>query len=364
MSLNNQAWTLARTPAEGWPTDGDFALVEQPAPEPGPGQVLTRTIYLSLDPYQWGRRRNGVEAVGDVCHGRTVSEVIDSRHDDLQSGDLIFNTNGWQRYGLTGEGISTFGYMFPRKLDPSVAPISTALGIFGMLGLTAYSGLVVQCNPLPGETVVVSAASGGVGQAAGQMAKIKGCRVVGVAGADHKCAYVRDELGFDACVSHLSPTYRNDLAAACPDGIDIYFENVGGAVYEGVLPLLTTGARITLCGMISQYGNTDGGDAATAWRATGASYFERNGVEVHGLFVGNYVESHQDRFLQEMGGWIRDGLVCYREDVHEGLDAAPAAFAAMLQGGTFGKTLVRIGADPTTNDALERRRASGNVLAG
>ncbi|MFU8814725.1 MAG: NADP-dependent oxidoreductase [Pseudomonadales bacterium] len=335
-------WRLARTPPEGWPTDGDFAWCEEALPQPQAGQALTQTQYLSLDPYQWGRRRSGTEAVGEVCHGRTVSRVIASRCDEFAEGDFIFNTNGWQTYGLTGAGVSVHGYMLPRKLDPAVAPISTALGILGMLGLTAYSGVYLQCAPQAGETVVISAASGGVGQAAGQIARIKGCRVVGVAGRQEKCDFVVDELGFDACVSHLSPSYEADLRAACPDGVDIYFENVGGRVYQGVLPLLNRAARITLCGMISQYGNTDGGDVFAAWRAVGEPYLQRQNVVVHGLFVGNYVASHQAQFLDEMGQWVRDGLIRYREDVWRGLEKAPAAFSAMLHGGNFGKTLVQV----------------------
>ena len=332
-------------------------------PVPGPGQALTRTIYLSLDPYQWSRRRSGTEAVGEVCHGRTVSQVVTSNIDTFGPGDYLFNTNGWQRYGLTGEGIDVFNYMLPRRLDPAVAPISTAVGILGMLGLTAYSGLYVQCAPQPGETVVVSAASGGVGQAAGQIARIKGCRTVGVAGAEEKCNFVVDDLGFDACVSHLSETFAHDLRAACPDGVDIYFENVGGKVFEAVLPLLNQKSRITLCGYISQYGNVDGKDPAEVWRQTGAPFFDRNNVEVHGLFVGNYVASHQAIFLDEMAGWIRDGLVKYREDLWGGLEKAPEAFSAMLNGRNFGKTLVKVGEDPTTDAAMLKRRASGNVLA-
>lgn len=308
--------------------------------------MLTRTIYLSLDPYQWGRRRSGTEKVGDVCHGRTVSQVVESRLSDYAPGDYVFNTNGWQRYGLTGEGVDVFGYMAPRKLDPAAAPISTAVGILGMLGLTAYAGVVVQCQPRPGETVVVSAASGGVGQAAGQIAKLRGCRVVGIAGRPEKCDFVRGELGFDACVSYRSPSYADDLRDACPDGVDVYFENVGGAVFEGVLPLLNRRSRISLCGMISQYGNTDGRDPGEAWMATGKPFFERMDVAVHRLFVGNYVTDHQDRFLGKMAGWLKDRRVKYREDVWVGLDQAPAAFRAMLQGGNFGKTLVRIAADP------------------
>ncbi len=343
----NRVWRLARRPPAGWPTEGDFVLGDEAMPEPAEGQALTRTIYLSLDPYQWGRRRGGVEAVGDVCHGRTVAEVVESKNDAYRPGDLLFNTNGWQLYGLTGEGIDVFGYMFPRKLDPATAPISTAVGILGMLGLTAYAGVVVQCRPQPGETVVVSAASGGVGQAAGQIAKLHGCRVVGIAGTTAKCDFVIDDLGLDDCVCHRSPSYPDDLRRACPDGVDIYFENVGGHVFQGVLPLFNRNARISLCGMISQYGNTDGRDAGTVWTDTGRTVFDRQNVAVHRLFVRDFVADHQDRFLGAMAGWIQDGRIKYREDIRDGLDQAPAAFGAMLSGGNFGKTLVRVSADPT-----------------
>ena len=366
----NEVWRLARTPAAGWPSDGDFAFAEEEMPTPGPGQMLTRTLYLSLDPYQWGRRRSGAEAVGAVCHGRTVSQVIESHVDGYAPGDHVFNTNGWQSHGLVGDGIDVFGYMFPRKLDPTLAPVSTAVGILGMLGLTAYAGIAVQCQPRAGETVVVSAASGGVGQAAGQIAKLRGCRVVGVAGSAEKCAFVTDELGFDAGVSRRSPDFAENLAAACPDGVDVYFENVGGRVFEAVLPLLNRRSRIALCGMISQYGNADGRNASEVWAATGKPFFDRQGVVVHGLFVRDFVASHQARFLSEMAEWIRDGRVKYREDVWDGLRQAPAAFAAMLAGGNFGKTLVRLGDDPTVGEARQGRlwslatmqRSGGNEL--
>jgi NADPH-dependent curcumin reductase CurA len=221
----------------------------------------------------------------------------------------------------------------------------------GMLGLTAYSGLLVQCDPQPGETVVISAASGGVGQVAGQLAKIHGCRVVGITSTEQKCAYVKDELGFDAVVSHRADDFAEALRAACPDGIDVYFENVGGHVFEAVLPLLNRHSRITLCGMISQYGNTDGRSPGEVWMETGRPVFEKQDVAAHSLFVGNFVADYQDRFLKEMAAWISDGLIVYREDVWQGLEIAPEAFSAMLQGGNFGKTLVAVAEDPTLADS-------------
>ncbi|HJP52611.1 MAG: NADP-dependent oxidoreductase [Pseudomonadales bacterium] len=361
--MNNQQWKLARTPLEGWPTPGDFDLSLGAMPEPERDQCCARTIYLSMDPYQWGRRRSGVEAVGDVCHGRTVSQVVQSRLGEFQEGDLIFNTNGWQEYGLVGKDISVFNYMFPRKIDPGLAPISTAIGVLGMLGLTAYSGVYLQCKPQVGETAVVSAASGGVGQNAGQIAKIKGCRVVGIAGSEEKCRFVTDTLGFSACINRRDENFPDQLAQACPDGIDIYFENVGGAVYETVLPLLNRESRITLCGMISQYGNQEGDSAASTWRETGEATFSKQNVTVHGLFVGNFVNEYQDQFLAEMSGWIQDGLVKYKEDLWQGIEQAHDAFSAMLMGGNFGKTIVQVGEDPTLDEKTKLHREGDNVLA-
>ena len=358
----HKQWVLARRPPEGLPTEADFKLVEAPIPEPGPNQMLTRTIYLSLDPYQWGRKRSGLEAVGDVCHGRTVSQVVQSNLPEYKAGDFIFNTNGWQEYGLTGQDISVFEYMFLRQLDPAQAPISTAVGIMGMLGLTAYSGMVLQCQPQTGETVVVSAASGGVGQIAGQLAKICGCRVVGIAGIQEKCDFVTGVLGSDACVSHRSATLAEDLRAACPAGINAYFENVGGKVFEAVLPLLNRQARISLCGLVSQYGTATQGNPHDAWMALGASTFERQHVQVHDLHVRNFVKEHQTHFFAQMAGWIRAGKVKYKEDLWPGLEQAPKAFRAMLEGGNFGKTLVGVGDDPTLDEALQARRAGTNVL--
>ena len=344
--MSNEVWRLARKPLAGWPVAEDFRWQLEDIPEPGPDQMLTRTLYLSLDPYQWGRRRSGAEQPGDICHGRTVSQVVQSRLSGYAEGDIVFNTNGWQAWGLTGANIDVFGYMFPRKIDPILAPISTAIGVMGMLGLTAYAGLVVQCEPKPGDTLVVSAASGGVGQVVCQLGRLYGCRVVAIAGSDEKLEYLKT-LGVDAVVSHRSPGFAEELRQACPDGCDIYFENVGGAVFDGVLPLLNVHARISLCGLISQYGNDDGQDPRSLWRTRGNAAFERNSVVVHDLFVGNFVAQYQDRFLEEMGGYLRAGDVRYLEDKRLGLENTPAVFAQMLAGGTLGKTLVVVSEDPT-----------------
>ena len=345
----NTTWRLARRPLEGWPSEGDFHLADERIPDVSENQFLTQTIYISLDPYQWGRRRSGTERVGDVCHSRTVSRVVQSRHPDYHEGDFVFNTNGWCEFGLSGEGIGEFGYMHTRKLDPSVAPISTALGVLGMLGLTAYSGLVIQCKPNPGETVVVSAASGGVGQVACQLASIYGCRTVGIASTKEKCDFLEDEIGVDESVSHLDGSFEDKLKRACPDGVDVYFENVGGKVYEAVLPLLNRGARVTQCGMISYYGDTSGADPAERWYAIGRRHFERANVSIFPLFVGNYVDGHQDEFLEKMKQWLTDGKMVYKEHIWEGIEIVPQAFAEMLRGRNFGKSLVRIGDDPARN---------------
>lgn len=326
-------------------------------PEPDDGQAVARTIYLSMDPYQWVRRRSGLEAPGDVCHGRTVSQIVHSRSSLFSEGDYVFNTNGWVTHGLIGERVGNFGYMYPRKLDPHLAPLSTAIGVMGMLGLTAYSGLIVQCDPQPGETVVVSAASGGVGQVVGQLARIKGARVVGIAGAAEKCDFVVNELGFDACVSHQAEDLEAQLQSACPDGCDVYFENVGGKVFEAVLKTLNPDSRISLCGMISQYSDAYYGKGDSAqdnprrrWQALGQPTFERQRVTVHDLFVGNYVDDYQAQFLEEMAAYVTSGDMRYKEDRWHGLEQALEAFRAMLVGGNFGKTIVQVGDEAEESD--------------
>lgn len=342
---NYRYWSLSGKPIGAWPEPDTFVLREAALPRPGAGQALTRTIYVSLDPYQWAYKRRGIDAPGAPCHARTVSQVVDSRIEGLVAGDWVFNTNGWAEYGVMGEGIARPSYMVPRKLDPAAGPISYAVGVLGMLGLTAYAGMSVMAQPKAGETVVVSAASGGVGQIAGQLAKLKGARVVGVAGRAEKCRYVTDELGFAACVSHLSPGFADDLRAACPRGIDVYFENVGGAVFDAVLPLFNPGARMTICGLIAHYGEP--GDARAALMSKGETIFKARGVGVRDLFVGDFVDSHHDAMLRALGPLVASGALKYREDIRHGIENVPAAFAEMLRGDNFGKMLVQVGEDPT-----------------
>jgi len=343
----NRYWTRSDRPLPAWPEADTFVLREAPVPTPGPGQALTRTIYVSLDPYQWGYKKRGAEAPGAPCHARTVAQVVESRIPGIAAGDFVFNTNGWAEYGLMGEGIARPSYMIPRKLDPAQGRISQAVGVLGMLGLTAYAGMILMGDPKRGETAVVSAASGGVGQIAGQLARLRGARVVGIAGRESKCRFVVDELGFDSCVSHLSPTFAADLRAACPRGVDVYFENVGGAVFGAVLPLFNRGARMTICGLIAHYGDDAGTDARKALMQRGSAIFKERGVTVRDLFVGDFVETHHDAFLADVAPRVRAGEIKYREDIRRGIESVPACFAEMLRGDNFGKMLVQVADDPT-----------------
>jgi NADPH-dependent curcumin reductase CurA len=343
----NRFWTLSDKPLSPWPEPDTFVLREAAIPQPRQGQALTRTIYVSLDPYQWGYKRRGVEEKGAPCHARTVSQVVESRMEGFAAGDFVFNTNGWAEYGLMGEGVQRPSYMIPRKLDPAQGRISLAVGVLGMLGLTAYAGMILMARPKEGETVVVSAASGGVGQIAGQLARLAGARVVGVAGRDEKCRFVTGTLGFDACVSHLSSSFPENLRQACQAGIDVYFENVGGAVFDAVLPLFNTDARMTICGLIAHYGDAAGTDARTALMGRGADVFSKRKVTVRDLFVGDYVASHQDEFLRTVAPLVASGALKYREDIRHGMENVPACFSEMLRGDNFGKMLVQVAADPT-----------------
>ena len=343
----NRYWTLSGQPLGAWPTPEAFELREAPMPEPQAGQALTRTIYVSLDPYQWGYKKRGTEPAGAPCHARTVAQVVESRMDGFAPGDLVFNTNGWAEYGLMGEGVARPAYMVPRKLDPRQGRISQAVGVLGMLGLTAYAGMVLMAAPQPGETAVVSAASGGVGQIAGQLAKQRDARVVGIAGRNAKCQFVIEELGFNACVSHLSPTLPADLAAACPSGVDVYFENVGGKVFEAVLPLFNYAARMTICGLIAHYGDEDGDASRAALMKLGEPFFKARSVTVKNLRVGDFAADHHEEMLAYVAPLMAAGKIKYREDIRQGLETIPTAFAEMLRGDNFGKMLVQVSPDPT-----------------
>ncbi|WP_437875481.1 NADP-dependent oxidoreductase [Sorangium sp. So ce513] len=338
-SLRNRKIVLAARPS-GEPKVSDFKLIEEDLADPGEGRALLRTLYLSLDPYMRGRMNAGASyappvEIGDVMVGGTVSEVVRSNVAGLSPGDVVEGRTGWQAYAITdGSGL--------RKVDPALGPVSTALGVLGMPGMTAYTGLLNLGQPKPGETVVVAAASGAVGSVVGQIAKIKGCRVVGVAGGQRKCDHVVNELGFDACVDHRSPDMADRLKAACPDGIDVYFENVGGAVFEAVLPLLNPFARVPVCGLIAHYNDVAPPPGPDRLPALMRQVLTKR-LTLRGFIVGDFAEQ-RDEFLEATSRWIREGRVKYREDIVEGLERAPEAFIGLLKGQNFGKLLVRVAA--------------------
>ena len=336
MPETNRQILLQRRP-NGMPVPEDFAIVDRPLPEPGEGQVLLRAIYLSLDPYMRGRisgqrsYANPTE-LGDVIEGRVVGQVARSRHSGFKEGDYAFGGYGWQTYSAVDGGGLT-------KLDPEAAPMSTALGILSMPGLTAYVGLKTIGQPKPGETVVVSAASGAVGAIAGQLAKRQGCRVVGIAGGADKCCYVTDELGFDVCLDHRGELGAA-LDAACPKGIDVYFENVGGAVQRAVYPRLNDFGRMIMCGMISEYNDVEPQAGPSLVAAV------RKRLRIQGFIVSDHAALRPE-YLAMAAPLVRSGALKYREDIVDGIDNAPAAFIGLLQGKNFGKLIIKLGADPT-----------------
>jgi NADPH-dependent curcumin reductase len=330
---------LASRPV-GEPKPSDFRIEETPIPTPGDGQVLLRTIWLSLDPYMRGRMSDGPSyatpvPVGGVMEAGTVNEVIASNNPAFARGDIVLARAGWQTHALSdGRGLA--------KIDPKLAPISTAVGVLGMPGMTAYTGLLDIGKPQPGETVVVAAASGAVGSAVGQIARIKGARAVGIAGGKDKCEHVKKELGFDECLDHRDPDLPAKLKAACPKGIDVYFENVGGAVFEAVFPLLIAFARMPVCGLIAHYNDTQA--VAPKWAAAMMRQVLTKRLTIRGFIVSDFAGRQAD-FLRDMSTWVREGKVKYKEFVTEGLDSAPGAFMGLLKGANFGKQLVRVGPD-------------------
>jgi NADPH-dependent curcumin reductase CurA len=336
----NRRIVLASRP-QGRPSAANFRLEEAPVPEPGPGEVLCRTIYLSLDPYMRGRMSDAASyakpvQIGQVMEGGTVGQVVRSNLDGVAPGDFVLGPGGWQEYAL-------FGAREARRIDPGLAPISTALGVLGMPGQTAYVGLREIGHPKDGETLVVAAAAGPVGSMVGQIAKIRGCRVVGIAGAADKCAYVRDELGFDACLDHRAKGFEDALGVACPDGIDIYWENVGGRVFAAVLPLLNEFARVPVCGLIAWYNATELPPGPDRTPLLLRRTLVRR-LTVRGFIVWDFDPGD---FQREVGAWIKGGRIRYREDIREGLENAPEAFIGLLAGANFGKLLVRLAPDPT-----------------
>ncbi len=336
----NRRIVLARRP-QGAPVPEDFRLETHPVPSAGAAGVLLRTRYLSLDPYMRGRMNEGPSyappvALDAVMTGQTVSVVESSTVPGFRAGELVVANVGWQEYGVS-DGRDLV------KIDPSLPHPSYALGVLGMPGLTAYVGLLDIGQPQPGETVVVAAATGAVGSVVGQIARIKGCRVVGIAGGAAKCAYAREELGFDECLDHHSPELPQRLAAACPRGIDVYFESVGGAVLYAVIPLLNVGARVPLCGLISWYNLAKlptGVDRTPQLLMTAL----RQRVRIQGFIIFDHYR-RMGAFQQEMGAWVREGRVRYREELLEGLENAPRGLIGMLQGENFGKVIVRVSAD-------------------
>ena len=333
----NRRFVLASRP-EGTPTTANFRLEQQPMPTPKPGEMLLRTLWLSLDPYMRGRMSDAPSyaqpvQVGAVMVGGSVSRVEESQHPDFKRGDLVQSYGGWQDYSISnGAGVV--------KLDPAMPHPSYAIGVLGMPGFTAYMGLLDIGAPKPGETVVVAAATGAVGSAVGQIAKLKGCRVVGIAGGGEKCEYAVREFAFDACVDHKSADLPKLLAEACPKGIDVYFENVGGAVFDAVFPLLNTFARIPVCGLIARYNATSlpaGPDRLPLLMMTTLA----KRLRIQGFIITDYA-ARVGEFHRDMTQWVREGRVKSREDIVTGLENAPAAFLGMLEGRNFGKLVIKV----------------------
>ncbi|HWC02890.1 MAG TPA: NADP-dependent oxidoreductase [Methylomirabilota bacterium] len=338
---------LAARPV-GCPKESDFRLVECPVPEPGAGAILVRVIYLSLDPYMRGRMsdvRSYVPpvAIGDVMEGGTVGEVVHSNNPGFSVGDIVESRLGWQEYAVSaGKGV--------RKIDPTVAPISTALGVLGMPGLTAYFGLLEVGQPKPGETVVVSAASGAVGGLVGQIAKLQGCRAVGLAGSNAKVDYITGELGYDAGINYrTAPDLDAALRATCPDGVDVYFDNVGGRITEAVSRHVNVFARVAVCGLISQYNLAEPELAPRNER-----FVLVNRVRIQGFIVLDFAARYREA-LRQLTEWVQQGKLKYREDIVDGLEHAPGGLIGLLQGKNFGKMLVRVGPSPVRARAPEAR---------
>lgn len=339
MSQSDSVRIVLASRPEGRPSPQNFRLEHAAIPAIAEGQVLLKVQYLSLDPYMRGRMSAAKSyaastEIGQVMEGGTVAEVLESRDPAFKSGDIVLSYSGWQSHAVAN------GAQL-RKLDPKSAPVTAALGVLGMPGFTAYAGLLTIGQPKPGETVVVAAASGPVGSAVGQIARLKGARAVGIAGGPEKCAFVRETFGFDAVIDHRDPDMAGKLAAACPDGIDVYFENVGGHVWDAVFPLLNTFARIPVCGLVAQYnatGDFPGPDRLPVLMRQVLS----KSLTIRGFIQREFVAAQGAAFREDMTRWIGEGAVKYKEDIVEGLENAPEAFIGLLEGKNFGKLIVKL----------------------
>jgi len=334
---NNRRIVLASRPV-GAPTQENFRLEQVEMPSIAQGEMLLRSVYLSLDPYMRGRMNDAESyaapvALDEVMVGATVCQVEQSNHADYQVGEWVLAYTGWQDYGVSnGEGLI--------KLGDNPSHPSYALGIMGMPGFTAYMGLLDIGQPKAGDTLVVAAATGAVGATVGQIGKLKGCRVIGVAGGEEKCRYAKEVLGFDECIDHKAEDFAKQLTAACDQGIDVYFENVGGKVFDAVLPLLNTGARIPVCGLISQYNATSlpqGPDRMSSLVAT--LLIKR--IKMQGFIIFDDYAHRYNEFAQQMSAWLAEGKIHYREHLVDGLAEAPQAFIGLLEGKNFGKLVIQ-----------------------
>lgn len=336
-AVMNRKIVLASRP-QGKPTLENFRLEKETVPVAGDGQLLLQTQYLSLDPYMRGRMNAGKSyaervEIGDAMVGGTVSRVVSSNNSSFSEGDLVTAFSGWQDYAVSdGKGLM--------KLDPRIPQPSYALGVLGMPGLTAYVGLLDIGQPRAGDTVVLAASTGAVGSVVGQIAKLKGCRVVGIAGAPEKCQYAVDVLGYDACVSHYDDDMAAQLAAECPDGIDVYFENVGGSSWEAVMPLLNKYARVPVCGLIAHYNQTELPPGPDRMSMLQGLILTRS-IKMQGFIVSDYQHRIPD-FIGDMTQWLTEGKVKYKEHMVQGLENAPEAFLGFFSGSNFGKLVVRV----------------------
>jgi hypothetical protein len=334
MAAETNLQVLLRRRPVGAPVPEDFEIAETPVPGPGPGEVLVRARYLSLDPYMRGRMSEAKSYakpvdLGAVMEGQTAGEVVASNAPGFAPGDTVLGGYGWQRFSCVSPQ-----RLF--KVDPDEAPLSASLGVLGMPGLTAWVGLEDIGQPRAGETVVVSAASGAVGQVAGQIAKIRGCRVVGIAGGEAKCRFVTGELGFDACIDHRGGDLDARLDAECPAGIDVYWENVGGAVQRAVFPRMNDFGRLVMCGMIAEYNDREVQPGPNLMATV------RKRLRIQGFIVSDNGWPRYPEFRRQMVGWMKEGRMAWREDVVDGLRNAPTAFIGLLKGENFGKLVVRI----------------------